>query len=690
MDTWVEEVEEWETRPFSGGYADLHKLADSSFSGVVSVGETWAVFVNGRVVSVTRRQQTAAGTEFTDGDIEVFADGEGTIRRAPHPGVALLIAMQLADGEPRGKYYTEDTPIEDVDETLTKGGFTGYLELSENVLSGDYYTVYQAGRSMDVAFVGNARRLQTDEEARESAHGEVGIYEVVAVDIDVTQLPEPEDREEPEQTGTATDATSDSASDAEPAPEPTADSNPSDPTTRDEVTVDADSPADPDTEPDPEPESSQAQDPEGPAVANGGPATADAEAASTSGRAESESPKNPPTGEPTTDRSRTASTSAEPVTEDSSASAAAEQLASRSIPSLDPERTASDGDQTQPPGRRRDRPGAHTDEPPAANAAGASVEQSTPDTGGDSAALAELRERLEQVEAERDDVREELAEARATLESVREERDDLRAEVERLREQVSELESTLGPAAAESGPALSPAEAAAGTDLFVRYDSKGATTVEDACNGDGSPEDLIANVGLDHHTRFETDGATVDGQPFAEWLHASQRYRFAEWVVSRLVFEIRDTGSAGRLTDLYEALPAVDRVEFDGTVTGETDGEAHDVEFDVVFRDRMGEPLFGAALHDGRDPVSDAAMAELVQDGTAVCESAETFAAAFYVTSAFYDPDALETASDATSGSLLSRDSRLSFVKRSRKRGFHLCLVEARDGGAFSLSVPEL
>jgi len=716
MDIWIEEIRDWDAQSFSGGYAGLHDLADSSFSGAVSVDGTWALFVNGRVVSVVERGGAAGASEFTPADIEAFETGNGTAYRAPHHGVPLLIAMKMGDGDTRAKYYTEDTPIEQVDETLSDGGFTGYLELSENVLSGDYYTVYQAGRSMDIAFVGNARRLDTDEEAREAAHDEVGIYEVTAVDIDVTPIPEPEPEDDTTMAGGVasdpaagdTDPTSGSAGvDESSAPatdspatesiadrtgpdatEPTA---PSDAETEEvadvdgtEEAADADSATTTDAEQttpdDPTPDSTQRE---------GTPSTSQSgDPARRSGTDTSAGATPSSRSEPTTDDQSDGSTGA------AAGSQATEQLASRSIPSLDPERTAAEDGSTPTTGNRRDRPGDRE------SAEQRSTPNTEPSSNGETsdlrAELASVRESLQAAETDRDAAREELADLRATLEEVRaeraelaEERDDLRAEVERLRERVQELEADLDPAATRSGPSLSTAEAVEGTDLFVRYDSKGDTTVEDACTGSASPEELTANLRIDHHTRFEADGATVDGQPFEEWLHGSQRYRVAEWIVSRLVFEIRDTGSVDGLRALYEALPTIDRIELDGTVTVDGDDEQEVCEFDVVFRDRMGGPLLVADLDDARDPVSESQMATLIQDAIAVCAEAETFAAAFYVTAAFYDPDALETARDATGNSLLSRDSRLSFVKESRKRGFHLGLVESRDGG-FHLSVPDL
>ncbi len=63
--------------------------------------------------------------------------------------------MQERADEVRAQYYTEETPLQDANGTLSSGGFTGYVELSENVLSGDYFVVYHGGKSMSAAFVGN-------------------------------------------------------------------------------------------------------------------------------------------------------------------------------------------------------------------------------------------------------------------------------------------------------------------------------------------------------------------------------------------------------------------------------------------------------------------------------------------------------------------------------------------------------
>jgi hypothetical protein len=64
-------------------------------------------------------------------------------------------------------------------------------------------------------------------------------------------------------------------------------------------------------------------------------------------------------------------------------------------------------------------------------------------------------------------------------------------------------------------------------------------------------------------------------------------------------------------------------------------------------------------------------------------------ATAFYVTESFFEPEALEAVAEETGGGFLSRSKRKSFVKLSRKQGYHVCLVEARNN-EFHVNVPEL
>ncbi|WP_435197222.1 DUF7527 domain-containing protein [Natronomonas sp. EA1] len=704
MERWVDEIEDWDSRRASDGYAGLHALADEGFSGAASAGGTWAFLVNGRVVGVYQHRQTAAGSEISPADIERFEDAAITAYEAPHPALPLLIAMQASDGETRGRYYTGNTPLSEVHETLS-GGFTGYVELSENVLSGDYYTVYQGGRASHLAFIGNAKRLLTDEEAQERAEDEVGIYEVVAVDIEVTELPEVDDEEsdtaavvgggidestedptedDPEESTTAEPEDTEESDEAAVSGEPATEDEREGRSTPEEAAEELTEP-----ESEPEPESEDAADDEPAPEPATEPAAADDTDATDEPRDEQPEPESAVTAveesdsQAATGDSHTATAASSPV----DAATAASALATHTIPSLDPERSG-------------------TGDGGSASAATASRtvdgRSSSPDSSSGteepaaSAELEELRNELERTRSEAESAQAALSEAEADLESTREELQQVRAERDELAQRVEELETQLarleeaGAAIATEGPALSRAEALAGTNLFIRYESKGKATLEKAHDGESDAEALAENLSLEHHTQFEDEGATVEGRPFDEWLAESQEFQFARWLVTKLLFEIRETRSVEGMRGLYDALPRIDRIQFAGSVTfrDEEEGE-REVRYDCVARDKMGEPLVVANLEAGRDPVTESAMASLVTDTEAVVTAEPTVASGMLVTASFFDPAALETAQQATSGSLLSRDKRRSFVKLSRKRGFHLCLVESRDE-TFHLSIPDL
>jgi hypothetical protein len=308
------------------------------------------------------------------------------------------------------------------------------------------------------------------------------------------------------------------------------------------------------------------------------------------------------------------------------------------------------------------------------------------------------------LEAERDELNEEVADRRAEHEELVEERDSLRseraeqeerieeleAECERLRAEVDRLESELdagaGPSSTES---MSAEQALSGTNLFVRYDSKGQATLKHAHAGEASRDDVSENLRLEHHTTFETEGVVVDEQPFEAFLHDTTEYAFAHWVISELLYEIGGTGNRSGLAGVFDAIPDIDRVELHGEVGVETPDGVEQRAFDVICRDRMGDPLFVADINPSRNTTTEAMVGSLVDNTGAIAAEEESLAAGFYVTESFYEPGALETVAERTDGGLLARSKKRSFVKLSRKRGYHLCLVEARDG-EFHLNVPEL
>jgi hypothetical protein len=774
----VAEMDDWESSPFSGGYADLRDLVDDEFSGIVQSGAAKLCLLNGTAVGVL------------DGSIEDFDGASGTAYEAPSPALPLLAMMQDRSDEVRAKYYTEETPVSEVNRTLSDGGFSGFVKLSENVLSGDYYVVYHAGRSMAVAWVGNSKQLLTDDEAFDRANDEVGIYEVRQVDIEPVEIPDPAggaaagaasgsngDRAAGRASGTGT---GDAAADASESARET--SGAGDRTgateTTEATTADAAGATGAETAPD---RSTRSEDVSSEQASDtGSEGTGDRRASepdtgSAEGRSEGETTARESAGTGQTERRERAgdaSTGASDATDAvegggigrdaGGVTTPAERLETRSIPSLDPGKTSEpegsavggaatavesrsdSGEESAAPdpdpasnaagasgaepaesASRREQP-AETPSEPATEPAGSSgadtggprarsdgtttrsAEEAQPADRGSGAServadleaeIEDLESELASVEGERGDLRREHDEVCEERDALRAERDELAAEVEqleaeteRLRSQLDELEAEFG-GGADGGRRLSPTEALDGTNLFVRYGSKGKATLESAHGGNATREEVSQNLDLELHTQFDADSATVGGQPFDEYLRGTLQHRFVTWVVNDLIYEIRETGKVAALQDIYDAIPDIDRAELAGAITVEftEDGQQRTSEesFDIVLRDRMGNPLVVANLNDSREAATESMMNSLVSATSRVSESNGSLAAAVFVTSSFFEPEALETAADATSGSLLSRDKRESFVKLSRKRGYHLCLAEAREE-QFHLAVPEL
>jgi hypothetical protein len=655
----LDAVTEWGTRPVADGVSGLYELADGEFSGAVTDGSAWAFVLNGRFVGTF------------DGTIEGFADASLTAYTAPDMSLPLLYAMQARGGDVRGQYYSNDTSLSEIDDTLSAGNFVGYVELSENVLSGDYYVVYYGGRSLPVAFVGNNRRLLSGDEAFERAADEVGIYSVIDADVEVVDLPDrPEGAPEPA-------PTPDPEPDSEPKPDSTDNSDVA-------ITPDADATADADAG---VAATGTAADPD-----TGGE-TADADDTADAVRADTETASDADARD--TDFSSLGDFSgvddADDRTVDTDSQPAATGGAAGSAPD------ESDDEVADAAGTTDDGAAADTDRAPSPDTAatGADVAVDAPENEAvDADELARLRR-------ERDAAREAAAELEAERDRLATERDDLRAEVERLRERVTELESEIdrlesGAHAADATPerTLDTDEALSGTNLFVRYADKADGTLERAAEGRVSESELRDNLRFDYHTEFETDGVSVDGQSFDTFLRRTPEYRFAEWLLTTVTYEIRRTDTRADLPKLYESIEAVDRIDLGGEVDVTVDDanggtETASVTFDVVFLNKMGDPLFAAAFDDSRDPTRAGSIRSLLDGARSVSRAVEPFAAAFVVTTSFFDADAMEVAVDATRGGLFSRSSRKSYVKLSRKSGFHLCLVEARDEDFF-LTVPEL
>ncbi|SIR71832.1 DUF7527 domain-containing protein [Natronorubrum thiooxidans] len=831
-----ERVEQWDSRQFSGGYDGLADLAAVDFSGAVVAAGTWLFMLNGRVVGIV------------DGTLEAFETASGTTYEAPHPSLPLLCAMEEQGGDTRAKYYTNETPLREVDETLQSGSFTGYIELSENVLSGDYYAVYYGGRRMAAAYIGNAEQLLTGDEAFERADGEVGIYKVTDVDIDVTDVPDTgtadsDDSETAESdTSAAPDPTSTSVTADESATKPESDPEPStdptesalesidiaetEPTTADETATStpiADSSLDDPTtastleEPDglsgitttgdsePEPASSGITDAEAtadleseseraidtdqtalesePSESVAGPVSTD-ESSDDTAPVEQESASVPdPISEPDTDADSDGEStedsdhsSLDPATVEKAAAqldqndiswteddieseseddpsedpARFEQEAqwreTRRIPSIDPDNTETADSTRDGMAASHHEPSSHPPQPSSDSTATetettraqssrqrpqsaetnarqreqpARVDRSDTESGSNTASetagtpsrsdhdqqIAALTQQLETRTEQHETLVAKLEELEAERDRLRAENDELTETVDRLRSRIEGLESDLKQAqeaAADTGESttdtpetnthLPPQQALGETNLFVRYGSKSQPTLETAHDGDADRSEVASNLRLEYHTGFDATDVAVDGTPYEEFLTATMEYRFVDWLTAMVLYEIRDTGNANALADLYDAIPQIDRAELDATISladDDTDDVPDSVAFDIVAFDKMGNPLVVANLNDSREPATQGMLEEMEEAASAVKANYPDLAAATVVTSSYFEPGALEVAEQATSSGFLSRSSKLSYVNLSRKQGYHLCLVESRSEG-FHMNVPEL
>jgi hypothetical protein len=634
-----EKITEWDSRPFSGGFDALRDLADAEFSGVVQAGGARLFMLNGRVVGVF------------GGELDDFESADGTVFEAPHPSLPLLFSMRERGGKTQAKYYTNDTPLAEASDTLAGKNFTGYVELSENVLSGDYYVVYHAGRSMSVAYVGESEQLVSGDEAFERANDEGGIYEVVAADVDVIDIPEPE--------------TPDETPAAVPDPEP------------EELEPESES----------KPERPSEPEPERPPESKSEPETTAESSEPTGTTPETEQTPRQPTQEPTQRPPRQAASEAsqqsgeqptapEAETDEGASDPLSDERQWRetsTIPSLDPDKSSTSKSRESGVKQRRT-----TRRPPQQQSKARAASKRTKELETE---LASRAERMEVLQTK-------LSDAEAERDELRQERDRLQGEVERLRNELETVRESTPGAVAERQ--LTPEQAFAGTNLFVRYGSKGKGTLTDAAAGEIDREAVESNLKLEHHTQFESDGVAVEGREYEEFLHDSMEFQFVSWLVTDLLYEILETSHQRGMKDLFEAIQEIDRAELHGAVNAASEeGEEWELSFDVILRDRMGNPLVVANINDSRDPATGEMMGSLVDASTDVAAANDELSAAFQVTNSFFEPAALETTENATSGGLLTREKRESFVKLSRKRGYHLCLVESRNG-QFYLTVPEL
>jgi FtsZ-binding cell division protein ZapB len=303
---------------------------------------------------------------------------------------------------------------------------------------------------------------------------------------------------------------------------------------------------------------------------------------------------------------------------------------------------------------------------------------------GSSESIEHLRSRIAALERERDTLKSER-------DDLVEERDRLESRIEQLKERVDELESSTSSASSgrrsDETLELSSEEALSGTSLFVRYHSQSHATLNDAYQGDAHPEEVNENLMLEQHTTFAAENAVVNGVPYEDFLTDSVEYAVVSWIVRDLLYDIYEAEYEDDLADLYDYIQDIDRAALHATNTTDDDTS---VFFDVVCFDQRGDPLIVVRIHDSRDPTT-AQEAESLLDEASAAADQWPLTAALLVTTSYFDANAFDTAADATTGGggLFSSSNRESYVRLSRKHGFHLLLVEARQR-QFHVAVPKL
>ncbi|CCQ35881.1 uncharacterized protein Nmlp_1686 [Natronomonas moolapensis 8.8.11] len=704
-------VDDWDTAPFDGGFGGIGALKSRGFDGAIEADGTWLFLRDGEALTAVADLDVNP----RPGDVDAFEGATGRQHEAPTAGVATVAAMLALGGDVRGTYFTDDTPLSAVDETLSGGGFTGYVELSENVLSGDYYYVYVDGAVEHVAFVGS-EQLLVGEEAESRAEGEVGIYDVVAVELSRPDVPEPESPPEPG---------------PEPEPAPTADAGlDADANIETDAGQTVSSDSGPDSDPPPDAESASASRAGSGPSRYGGTADSDPDngsGADAAGKADSDTAGGTETklevdtswlerdDEPDADTGEDAiveadgtesepsveadGTESEPGAEGDIPGGAGVETA-RDEPATD-EGASGDGERpddeetglngaTGDDARRDDRDGtsvaAIADDETESTASDATAGGATTDAPPDPSERATLDREDDDARIERYEIR--IEELEADLAAADARIEELEAECESLRADRDDLRRRVKTADASTAESLSPEAALAETRLFVRQRSRGEGTLSDAHDG-ADREAVVSNLHIEYHTTFDDEAVSVEGEPFETWLRASDAYAFVEWLTTELLFEIRSANHLEAVRPLYDALPDVDRIGFEETIAVGDGTEGREIGFDLVARDKSGHPLVVGAFDRGRDPTYADAVEPFVADAADVCAAHETLAGAVAITSSYFESDAMSVVGEATSSSLLSRSRYRSYVKLSRTNGYHLCLVEARDG-SFNLTVPEL
>lgn len=590
------------------------------FNGVVTAGNIWLFVVNGSIVGRV------------GGDRDDVQERRATAYDASEPTQPLLFAMQEAEGQTEAEYYTGNTPVSEADEELA-GDFVGYIELSEDVLSGDYYAVYDGDTSMYVGFLGGGE-VVTGDEALDKADNEVGVYEIVSVELDVEEISidaTEEDDEAAEQESEEVEGEDDDEDDTGIEPRSREDY---------EWELDAE-----DDELDGEHDSERDTDDSFFEDEDGGSASA-TNSQTEQGKGVAATPDS--TDAPVQSMERDEADFDELKSEHDDDDSELE------LPESVAEEMASPPDSTVPQEEIT------------------TLQQQMKRLAGEIASNGTDVERLQQQVAD-------LAEKAETV--MRRQR-DLEERVEEFQAEapVSESESSETKSVEQT---LERGEALDKLDVFLRYESRADPTIEDAAASEASQEEANENIKFEVHSQFDADETDIEGgKTPEEFLEETIEHRFVEHAATELLYEIMETNNKQGLQSLYDSIQQINRAEFNGSVeVGE-----ESVKFDLVIRDQRGRPLIVGDAENGNQPVKRDQIESLIDKANSVSGEYGQLGAAVFLTTSFYESGALESADKATKDGFISR--RQSVVKDSGNN-YQLCLLEGRED-SFHMTMPEL
>ncbi|ERG99244.1 MAG: hypothetical protein J07HQX50_00387 [Haloquadratum sp. J07HQX50] len=739
---WTESlIAEWETVPITDGYRGLVTLVEREFNGVITNGNAGIFLLSGNIIGII------------DAELEDFESVSLTAARSPDRGLPLLAVMKEADVDPTAQYYTNEQPLAEAIDTLEESGFTGYVELSENVLSGDYYTIFHGGKSTHVAFVGAGGRLITGEDAYEQAIDEVGIYAVHQTPVDIIELPESvtavkssndddlterEDDDRPAKQNSAVSHqrstnTSDRGDDNDADAEAQRNGNdtlkgqasPETNLSTPAKTADGDSQEETEQiDPNPETEAEEWQENpdawQNPSqLGNSGTEdttqTADSDIeANEIERIQSSNDESLENGEIDAGEDKTASSPAidetdmTPVGE--SPEAAEQRPTDARAQDTDPFLSSEESTQQTVPQASQSQENEPTGPMKRTSTSTAPPEDSIPEAENDAidssgsseeidplaverlrGRLSAFEERLLVMTEQRDELRRRCDTLSNTNQTLRDRIDSLEAKREELSRENHELQTELSAIKEVSSnrESLSPMKALSQTSLFIGYDNQKATTLGNIKQDSASVEELRENISIEYHTEFDTDEVEIEGELYEPFLHGTAAFGFVKWLVTDVPFQIIETNHVAELGGIFNKLDDIDRVGCREMVQVESVDSSFEGTFDLVLRNTVGEPLFVADIHSSRQPTAAPRVQTMVEKATQVGNINTTLSGAFLITQSFFEPAALRAATEATTNGLFSWSGRRSYRKLTRKNGFHLSLVERRNG-SFHFDLPDI